>query len=276
MKKQTEQQNRLDLIEKSLLESTRLKNEEIDEIVSDPKLFDSVLAKIATEEKQKLQTSKQLLFNWNFVRNVFVNYRIGLAASACIVLLAIFSMVFLFSKAETRQIAKENQTKINQTELAESEDLSSNLISEVKAAKIGIYKSDEELINENSEFKKKRKFSRRNSRTAKSVQKKNYLKPPISSSKKKAKRKGLRKKKEIPDSPQVAKQEKKIFYSLPFGANGVIESEHLEIVKTELSRSELFALGVNLQLENSDSKIKTELLVGEDGVARAIRVIENF
>ena len=63
---------------------------------------------------------------------------------------------------------------------------------------------------------------------------------------------------------------------MPFNANREFGNENLQIVKAELSQSELFALGINLQLENNFSKIKTELLIGEDGVARAIRVVEKF
>ena len=47
------------------------------------------------------------------------------------------------------------------------------------------------------------------------------------------------------------------------------------IVRMDLSRSALFALGVNLPLENDgDAPVKTDVLVGRDGLAKAIRVVE--
>lgn len=45
------------------------------------------------------------------------------------------------------------------------------------------------------------------------------------------------------------------------------------IIRVDLKRSSLFALGVNLPLENYDETIKTDLLVGADGVARGVRVV---
>jgi hypothetical protein len=41
-----------------------------------------------------------------------------------------------------------------------------------------------------------------------------------------------------------------------------------------MSRARLLALGVAVQTENEIEKIKTDLLVGSDGVARAIRLVK--
>lgn len=47
-----------------------------------------------------------------------------------------------------------------------------------------------------------------------------------------------------------------------------------QVVRVEMKRSSLFALGVNIPLENDDTVIKADLLIGRDGVTRAIRVID--
>ena len=48
------------------------------------------------------------------------------------------------------------------------------------------------------------------------------------------------------------------------------------IIRIEMSRSSLFALGVNLPLENDDQRpIKADLLIGRDGSTRAIRLVED-
>jgi hypothetical protein len=65
------------------------------------------------------------------------------------------------------------------------------------------------------------------------------------------------------------------FYALAFAGNPGENGEELQIVRAELSRSSLFALGVNLPIENESEKIKTDLLVGADGVARAIRFVNK-
>jgi len=46
------------------------------------------------------------------------------------------------------------------------------------------------------------------------------------------------------------------------------------IVRVDMSRSSLFALGVNVPLENDSDTVKADLLVGADGVTRAIRVVK--
>jgi len=70
------------------------------------------------------------------------------------------------------------------------------------------------------------------------------------------------------------KDAKAVFYPLAFGGNWEGDGEDLQIVRAELSRSELFALGINLPVENESARVKTDLLVGADGVARAIRFVE--
>ena len=47
-----------------------------------------------------------------------------------------------------------------------------------------------------------------------------------------------------------------------------------QVVRVEMKRSSLFALGVNIPLENDDTVIKADLLIGRDGVTRAIRMID--
>jgi len=46
------------------------------------------------------------------------------------------------------------------------------------------------------------------------------------------------------------------------------------IVRVELPRSSLFAMGVDLPVENqATNKVKADLLIGEDGVMRAVRIV---
>ncbi len=64
------------------------------------------------------------------------------------------------------------------------------------------------------------------------------------------------------------------FYALTLGGNWEADAENLRIVRAELSRAELFALGVNLPVENESAMVKTDLLVGANGVPKAIRFVE--
>jgi hypothetical protein len=46
------------------------------------------------------------------------------------------------------------------------------------------------------------------------------------------------------------------------------------VVRVQLSRSALMSLGLPLNIERADGLIKADLMVGDDGVARAIRLVE--
>ncbi len=46
-----------------------------------------------------------------------------------------------------------------------------------------------------------------------------------------------------------------------------------QVIRVEMKRSSLFALGVSIPLENDDEIVKADLLIGRDGVTRAIRVV---
>lgn len=46
------------------------------------------------------------------------------------------------------------------------------------------------------------------------------------------------------------------------------------IIRVNLNRSSLFALGVSLPLENETATVKADLLIGADGVTRAVRIVD--
>jgi hypothetical protein len=86
--------------------------------------------------------------------------------------------------------------------------------------------------------------------------------------------KSVRKPSQTTSAQSHKKDAKAVFYPLAFGGNWEADGEDLQIVRAELSRAELFALGINLPVENESARVKTDLLVGADGVARAIRFVE--
>ena len=46
------------------------------------------------------------------------------------------------------------------------------------------------------------------------------------------------------------------------------------VIRVDVPRSTLFAMGINVPLENESPTVKADLLVGPDGVTRAIRLVE--
>ncbi len=45
------------------------------------------------------------------------------------------------------------------------------------------------------------------------------------------------------------------------------------IIRVDMKRSSLYALGIDLPLENGDDTVKADLLVGADGVTRGVRIV---
>jgi hypothetical protein len=60
----------------------------------------------------------------------------------------------------------------------------------------------------------------------------------------------------------------------PISSDGVESAAGGHIVRVDMSRASLFALGVNVPLENDSETVKADLLVGPDGVTRAIRILK--
>lgn len=65
------------------------------------------------------------------------------------------------------------------------------------------------------------------------------------------------------------------FVILPYGQNDV-PLEHPVIVRVQLPEAELGELGVTLPALPKDSRVEADLLVGQDGIARAVRVNRRF
>ncbi len=64
------------------------------------------------------------------------------------------------------------------------------------------------------------------------------------------------------------------FSPLAFAENLEEAEEAGQVIRVELSRSSLLALGVNPPGDDESLKVKTDLLIGADGVARGIRFVK--
>ncbi|NOT46547.1 MAG: hypothetical protein HOP17_02190 [Acidobacteria bacterium] len=64
------------------------------------------------------------------------------------------------------------------------------------------------------------------------------------------------------------------FHAIGFTANAEDAVLDGRVVRVEMPRSALFALGVDLPLENGTKSVKADLLVGSDGTPRGIRLVE--
>ncbi len=78
----------------------------------------------------------------------------------------------------------------------------------------------------------------------------------------------------LPSKKAPAKNPDAQFYAVSY-AGDPAENDGGHIVRVELPRSSLFAMGINVPLENdSDAPVKADLLIGRDGATRAIRVVK--
>lgn len=62
------------------------------------------------------------------------------------------------------------------------------------------------------------------------------------------------------------------FYPLVYTGDPKENASGGRVLQVEMSRSSLFAMGFNIPIENGAELVKADLLVGQDGVARAIRL----
>ena len=266
MKRQNLKNEEIDQIGSRLHKVTKPSDEEIEKIVGNPRLFDSIQTRIKADERLNLESERGFV-NWNWLKLSFLNRQMAISAVAILIVFMFFAALFVLRSNESTKVAQEK--KIVKPKIQPGITKAENSLSdpEIKIEKdfLSEYESDKEIFSKiNKSPKRIRKKYPANSQR---------VSAKISSKPKRVQKQNIVQK----ESRQVAKKEpQKIFYSLPFAETSETGSETLQVVSTKLSRSELFALGVNLQLENENSTVETELLVGDDGVARAIRVIEKY
>jgi len=64
------------------------------------------------------------------------------------------------------------------------------------------------------------------------------------------------------------------FYGLSYAGDPNETDRGGRIVRVNVPRSTLFAMGIDVPLENETETVKADLLIGSDGVTRAIRVVK--
>ncbi len=83
----------------------------------------------------------------------------------------------------------------------------------------------------------------------------------------------FRKKRTI-EEPVEFQQASARFYPVSYTGDPSDVAAGGQIVRVELKRSSAFALGVALPLENDEATVSAELLIGRDGVTRAVRLVD--
>jgi hypothetical protein len=74
--------------------------------------------------------------------------------------------------------------------------------------------------------------------------------------------------------PVYAKRDEDATDFIPLSYGGVQKPmESGEVIRLEMPRPALIAFGLPVNVEQADAPVKAELLLGEDGMARAIRFL---
>lgn len=236
MKKRDLQREKLERIERAVLRSGKTPDAEIEKIVSAPQLFERVRTNIKMEELRRETRIKNRL---PLPSLQFWNWQKAFLAFAAIAIL-IFSASALFVSFSTPPETAQQNTK--------------------QAAVSQVEKEPETIAPRATETPKPEPRFRQTGTVKKAKAKNNPQNL----------QKSGRKKRNLPQ--KFENQSDEPFMALTYAAN--LANEESQIVQVEMTPARLLALGIAVQTENEYEKIKTDLLVGSDGVARAIRVIK--
>ena len=75
-----------------------------------------------------------------------------------------------------------------------------------------------------------------------------------------------------PERPVAVSRTPRQFIALPYGA-GLSPREAAAIIRVRIPRAALFSMGIPVNPERSSGTVEADLLCGEDGLARAIRLV---
>jgi hypothetical protein len=244
MKKRNFKTDELDRIGRKLLDAGKTQREEIERIVASPTLFATVKTRIEIERRER--NSQSVFGGWTSF--LILNRQ---RVSAALLLFAVAAIgIVSFNKFAARQ----------QLEQAAAPEIQPK-IEPIKSSPVP---PPDRILEDSSTVATVPKV--KNSAAGKSSK---FIKQTALADNGAKARKPARQRKFEPRREKPAGE----FYALAFAGNSAENGEPLRVVRAELSRSSLFALGVNISIDNDAEKIKTDLLVSADGVARAIRFV---
>jgi len=239
MKKRDLQDEKLKIVERKLLRTGKLSDAEIEKIVAAPQLFERVRANIKTEESRR-ETKIGNVFALPNLQ--FWNWQKSVLAFAAIAILIVGAAAMFLRFPNSPEMAQQPVIEEKQFEAAPVERQPENVLPQIAE----MPKNDSQPRQSASVKKAK---SKNNPQTL---------------------QKSAQKKRNLPQKFENQREEP--FMALTYAGN--LTNEESQIVRVEMSRARLLALGVAVQTENESEKIKTDLLVSSDGVARAIRLVK--
>lgn len=235
MKKKNLTNQELSKIELSLFKSAQENKTELSEILNSPNLFNSIKRQINQERKSQTESSIKWL-NWRVASYALVS---------CLIIVFLLTTVFYFAKSAS-QIAVETVSIPNgERQIPSIETTPSQITAEkpnnfTKTKTLKVTKTPERMVK---------------------------VKPaplPV---------KPTQSKKVLPKASKILLENASPFYAINGSENLPSQNQGMSIIRGDFSRAELLAFGVEVLTDIGDSKVKSEILVGDDGQPRAIRFI---
>lgn len=227
---------KFDQILEKLVKDSALKSEMVDEIADSPKLWWSVQRQI---NEHKSSRKKIWIRTWE--------WRVAIFASLAFIFCA--GLVLFFNSSKENQIARQD---LNETPIIEKPPIIEN--------KKSAPKNNDSVIVSSKENTPK-------IAPAKRVQLKREIETNLSAKAQKTKEAP----KQLPQLTTKTEEIKTDFIALAYSP--VPESG--QILKVKVPRAMMVSLGVSNKVENSSELINAEVIVGDDGSARAIRFVQE-
>ncbi len=242
MKKRILQNYNLDKIGRKLLETGKMESNDIEQIVTSEHLFNSIKANIKAEQVRRERLNQQGLFptlKWQKVGFVFGALAVILIGLIGASLFTSQDKSFLLAEQITQAEKMEIKLPKVQTEIPPSPTIIKPLAFKKSA------------VN-NLRIVSKTVLKSAQNQLTKSTPKAKFAKNQLPA--------------------KIADDEK--FYPLAYSAIPNQIGEDLRVIRVDMTRTELFALGVNVSPENEYGTIKADLLVGIDNIPQAIRFVK--
>jgi hypothetical protein len=244
MQKGKPNKTQIDAIGRQLVRASALPAREVDKVISDPELFDRVRSRImqdAAQSASKISGS-----------SITVYLRRSAAAVSALAVLVIIAIggINLFDNQKGKKFSA---AKMSVPEVAVPDTV---------------------VRFDNPPVPAVGKLS--SSRTTQSQEPENgiYVDRAVYRDTKSVEREAPLRKANMPKPRAAHTESEGEFYPLDGTSSVADKAEGGRIIRVDVARSSLFAMGVNVPLENESSVVKADLLVGPDGITRAIRVVK--
>ena len=234
----------VDRIAKNLLKDFALDDAALDEIAASPRLWWNVRKAVETEKARREKS-------W------FAAFRPQILAFGALAVLVCFGLAILFLNFRNTSNAPVAETNLVQSATEE--------IARTPQDNVNVSPKDD---SENPEIPKQNVTTPAEKITAKNAAPKSKLVAKNQRRENSAKQSDKPSRKEI--SPEAAVEETKTdFIALSYAAN----TESGQIVRVKVPSAMMVSLGVKANVENSSELVSAEVIIGDDGLARAIRFI---